>query len=105
MVRELARKQRRFLQGEPSHFNLGEALQGKQTPDKGVHRVLRIDLFSSRCRHHEEWEAWLAPQEVVEELKGLRVAPLQIIGDEQQRCSRGEDGMSGGFEQTPSLLA
>ena len=46
----------------------------------------------------------LDPHEVMEELQGLRVAPLQIIGDEQQGSSRRVDGPSGGFEQPPPLL-
>jgi hypothetical protein len=44
--------------------------------------VLRIDLLSARRGHYEERESWLDPHQVMEELKGFLIAPLQIIGDE-----------------------
>jgi len=41
----------------------------------------------------------------VEELQGLAVAPVKIVGHEQERTARREDRPGDGVEQPKSLLA
>jgi hypothetical protein len=104
VVSKPLRQHRRFIPGEATDFDLRKALQRMQAADERVQRVSRIDLLSPRCRRDKERETWLKTHEEVEELKGFQVTPLQVIGNQEQRSSSGEDSASGGFEETPPLL-
>ena len=46
--------------------------------------MLAIDLLAPRRRRHEQRNR-LDAQQIVEELQRLRVAPVEVVGDEQQR--------------------
>lgn len=80
-----------FAAGEPREFDLGGPFQHLQADEEVVQGMVRRQLLAPQRRRHEQRDIWRGAQEVVEELQGLPVEPLEVVGDEQERPTRGAD--------------
>jgi hypothetical protein len=98
-------QRRRLLPAEPGQLQLGHTLQRPQSRHQVVGRMRRVDLLPPGGGRHQQPRPWLQPQEIVEELQRLAVAPLQVVGNQQQRPLRREDARGEGIEQPPARIA
>ena len=64
-----------------------------------------VDLLAPRRRGHEQPRAGLGAHEVVQELERLKVAPLHVVGDQQQRRGGGEERPGDRVEEPLAVLA
>ena len=62
-----------------------------------------VDLLPPSRARHEQREVRRDADEEVQELQRLRIAPLQIIGDEEEWGSRREQRPRRGIEEALSL--
>jgi hypothetical protein len=95
----------RLLGGQPPDLDLGDPVERPQPGDQVVQRVVRVQLLGPDGRHDQQRGLGPGAEEVVEELEGLPVGPVEVVGDQQERAGGGQHGPGEGLEQQPSLVA
>ncbi|HWH05996.1 MAG TPA: hypothetical protein VNT23_06140, partial [Gaiellaceae bacterium] len=56
-----------------------------------THGVITVGLLAAGGRRHEQSRLRFRTQQVMDELQGLHVAPLKVVGDQQERRSGRQD--------------
>jgi hypothetical protein len=89
----------RLLLGQPSHLDLGDPVEGAQPGDQVVGGMAPVQLLAPGRGHHQQGCLGPGPEQVVEELQGLPVGPVEVVGDQQEGPGRSQDRPGQGLEQ------
>ena len=88
---------------EPAELDLIDSIEpGEPSDQLGEHVV---GLLAAGRRHDQQRRVRGAAQQVVEELQAVRVGPLDVVGDEQQRLGRYDERGGDSGEQLRPVVA
>jgi len=83
-------------------LELGDGAERVQGGYHLPHRAAGVELLAPGSRRYQEAAFGLCSQQVVDELERLDVAPLEVLGDEQERRGSGSGGASPGTSESSS---
>ena len=96
---------RRLPGREAAELELDELPEGGQPGAERVQGMLVAQVVVAGGGGHQQRGLRPGPEQVVEELEGLGVGPVQVVGDQQQRPARGQQGPGQGVEQPLAPVA
>lgn len=83
-------------------MDFSATVQGVQTSKEIVQRVLRVHILTPGRRRHEQPGFRFSAEQVVEEVQRLAIAPLEVVGNEEEwGPRRGGDSIDGVEESLP----
>jgi hypothetical protein len=83
---------------EPAELDLGAPVEGAQPGEQSRQGVVGVGLGQPRRRDHEQRRVGCGAQDVMQQLHGLLVGGVQVVGDQHERTGSGEERLDDGVE-------